>query len=92
MSKKKDGSRGGMALTLATTGGVFALRKILAFAWTKIRGKEPPTDLTDPKVTLAEALAWAVFTAIMAEAARFWIARATGQRREPETAADAESD
>ena len=90
MSKKKDGSGGHMGLTLATTGGVFVLRKVLAYAWTKTRGKEPPTDLTDPKVTLVEALAWAVFTAVLAEAARFWIARATGQRREPETA-DAES-
>ena len=33
-------------------------------AWTKVTGKEPPTDLTDPKVTLPEALAWAVATGV----------------------------
>lgn len=91
--KKKDDSGKHMAFTLATTGGVLVLRKVLAALWTKVVGKEPPTDVTDPKVSLAEAVAWAAATAIIVETARFGIAQATGHRRaEPVEAADTESD
>jgi hypothetical protein len=83
MSKKKDGSGGHLAITLATTGGVFVLRKVLATVWTKVTGKEPPTDLTDPRVTLPEALVWAITTAVIVETARFGIIRATRRREAP---------
>jgi hypothetical protein len=76
MSKKKDSSGGKLAVTLATTGGAFVLRKLLAVVWTKVVGKEPPIDLTDPKVTLVEAVGWAVVLAAIVETARFGIARA----------------
>jgi hypothetical protein len=76
-NKKDSGSNARLVTTVATTGGVFLLRKLLATAWTKITGKVPPTDLTDPKVTLPEALAWAVATGIVVEAARFAIVRST---------------
>jgi Protein of unknown function (DUF4235) len=76
-NKKDSGSNTRLVTTMATTGGVFLLRKLLATAWTKITGKVPPTDLTDPKVTLPEALAWAVATGIVVEAARFAIVRST---------------
>jgi Protein of unknown function (DUF4235) len=91
MSKKKDGSGGHIGLTLAMAGGAFILRKLLATAWTKILGKEPPTDLTDPKVTLPEAVGWAVLTAVIVETARFGIVRASTRRSEP-AVGDAESD
>lgn len=91
MSKKKDGGSGGhLGITLATTGGVFVLRKVLAAVWTKITGKEPPTDLTDPRVTLPEALVWAVTTAVIIETARFGIVRAT-RRKEAIAAPEPES-
>ena len=83
MSKKNDGSNARLGTTLATAGGVFLLRKVLAAAWTKITGKAPPTDLTDPKVTLPEALAWAVATGVIVETARFAIVRATARRPLP---------
>ena len=76
-NKKDSGSNTRLITTIATTGGVFLLRKVLATAWTKITGKVPPTDLTDPKVTLPEALAWAVATGVVVEAARFVIVRST---------------
>ena len=76
-NKKDSGSNARLITTIATTGGVFLLRKLLATAWTKITGKVPPTDLTDPKVTLPEALAWAVATGVVVEAARFVIVRST---------------
>ena len=66
------------------------LRKVLAIAWTKVTGKEPPTDLSDPKVTLPEALIWSVILAAIVETARFGITRAA-RRQAPSPAADAES-
>jgi len=78
MSKKSEGgSSTPLVVTMATTGGLLLLRKVLAGAWTKITGRVPPTDLTDPKVTLPEALAWAVATGLIVESARFAIVRAT---------------
>ena len=86
--KKKDsGSSGRMAGTLALTGGVFLLRKLLATAWTKVTGKVPPTDLTDPKVTLVEALAWSVATGIVVETARFAFVRSTMRKSLQESGA-----
>ena len=67
MSKKKDGSDGRAVLTLACHRGALVLRKLLAIAWTKVLGKEPPIDLTDPKVTFPEALGWAIVLAIIVE-------------------------
>lgn len=90
--KKKDGSGGHLAVTLATAGGVFVLRKVLATAWTKITGKEPPTDLSDPRVTLPEALGWAVTTAVIVETARFGLMRAARRQAASASAPDAESD
>jgi hypothetical protein len=80
---------GKLVSTVAVTGGIFLLRKVLATAWTKITGKVPPTDLTDPKVTLPEALAWAVATGVVVETARFFMVRAT-MRRAGEAPAEAE--
>ncbi len=60
----------------------------MATAWTKVTGKVPPTDLTDPKVTLAEALAWSVATGIVVETARFAIVRSTMRKSLPEAEAE----
>jgi hypothetical protein len=89
MSKKGDGANTRLVTTMAVTGGVFLLRKVLAVVWTKATGKNPPTDVTDPKVTLPEALAWAVATAIIVEAARFGIVRSTMRR--PASAVEGDS-
>jgi hypothetical protein len=79
---KKSGASGGLAVTLATTGALMLLRKVLATVWTKVTGKVPPTDLTDPKVTLPETLVWAVATGVIVETVRFAIVR-TAMRRSP---------
>jgi hypothetical protein len=86
MSKKKDGSDGHMALTVASVATPLVLRKVLATVWTKVFGKEPPIDLTDPKVTFVEALGWAVVLAVIVETARFGITRSARQRSALETA------
>ena len=85
MSKKGDGSGGKLLTTVATTGGVFVLRKLLATAWTKITGKTPPTDLSDPQVKLPEVLAWSIATGIIIESARFAIVRGTARRAVADT-------
>ena len=92
MSKKSEGSGGSstrMVTTLATTGGLLLLRKGLAAAWKKVTGRVPPTDLTDPKVTLPEALAWGVATALVLETVRFGIVRATMRKPEQESSTEA---
>lgn len=92
MSKKKDGSGGGMTLTLVSVGVPLLMRKVAAVIWTKAVGKEPPTDLTDPKVTFAEALGWSVAMAIIVESARFGMTRSAARRRSALEAAGTESD
>jgi len=81
---KKDGSGGNMMVMLTSTGVAFLVRRLLATGWTKVTGKEPPIDLTDPRVTLVEALGWAVLLGITVETARFYIIRATAKRALPE--------
>jgi hypothetical protein len=87
--KKKDsGSSGRMATTVALSGGVFLLRKLLGTGWTKITGKEPPTDLSDPKVTLVEALAWSIATGIVVETLRFYVLHTKTKRSLTEAEAE----
>ena len=81
---KKDDSGGHLVATVASTGAALAMRKLLITGWTKVTGKAPPIDLTDPRVTLVEALAWAVLLSVSIEAARFYIIRATAKRSLPE--------
>jgi hypothetical protein len=87
-SKKDGGSNARMLTMVAMTGGVFVLRKLMATAWTKFTGKVPPTDLTDPKVTLPEALAWSIATGIVVETARFAIVRTTMRKPSADTSAE----
>ena len=90
MSKKNAGSGGSntrLVTTMATTGALLLLRKGLAAAWQKATGRVPPTDLTDPKVTLPEALVWAVATGLVVETARFFIVRSTMRRPSADEAA-----
>ena len=88
MAKKGNGSNTKLITTVAVTGVVFLLRKLLATAWTKITGKVPPTDVSDPSVSLQDALVWAAATGVVIEAARFAIVRFT-MRRPAETDAEA---
>jgi hypothetical protein len=89
--KKKDDSGGHMTLTFATVAVPFVLRKVLAILWTKVVGKKPPIDLTDPKITFAEALGWAVVLAVIVEAARFGLTRSARQQSALEAAGTEEN-
>jgi Protein of unknown function (DUF4235) len=86
MSKKRSNSGGKMVAALATTGAVFIARKLVTVIWTRITGKQPPTDPTDPAVTIMQALSWAVIAGITVEAARVFATRATARRDQPDRA------
>ena len=82
--KKKGGATsGGLFVTLTSTGIALVMRRVLGAAWTKARGKEPPVDLTDPRVTFGEAIGWSVLLGIVVETARFFIIRAVAKRELP---------
>jgi hypothetical protein len=85
--KPAGGSGNRMVTTLAMTGGVFVMRKLLATVWTKVTGRTPPTNPTDPKVSLAEVLVWSVVSGLIVDSAQYAIVRAVMKRPEPGTAA-----
>ena len=63
-------------------GGVagFAARKATAFLWTRITGKEPPTNPEDPQVALGEALGWALLVGATVQIARTLVTRLASNR------------
>lgn len=81
----KRGDGGTKALgAVAAFAAAFAARKVIAFAWTRVTGKEPPSDPHDPQVGIGEALSWAVVTGVAIETARLLAVRAATRRlREP---------
>ena len=88
--KKKSADAGGhLLVTLTSTGVALVIRKVLGAGWTKVRGKEPPIDLTDPRVTFGEAIGWSILLGVAVETARFFIIRAVAKRALPQ-AGDAE--
>jgi hypothetical protein len=77
--KKEDiGTRVFNSLTTMASG--FIARKLVTFAWTKITGKEPPTNPEDPRVALTEALTWSVLTGVTVAAFRLLAIRAVARR------------
>jgi len=60
---------------VAAFGAAFIARKVLTFGWTKITGKEPPSE-QDTTAGWAEALGWAVVVGVGIQAARMVATRA----------------
>lgn len=81
MAKSKKGGSRNQKLTaaLATSAAVWLVRKLLAFGWQRATGKTPP-DPTDPKVSIVEALGWAVIAGVSIEATKLFTARMTTRR------------
>ena len=52
---------------LAAMAAAFVARKVLILAWTKVTGKEPPTNPEDPQVGLREALGWSMMAGVAVE-------------------------
>jgi hypothetical protein len=84
---RNGGDYGSKAVSaLAGAAAAFAMRKVLALAWTRATGHKPPEKAEDPQATLGEAVTWAVLMGAGVAAARVLAVRlATGQaaRRRP---------
>ena len=75
----ESGSNGGdgaskIVAVVAAFAAAFIARKALTFGWTKVTGKEPPSD-QDPDVSWAEALGWAMVIGVGIQAARMLATR-----------------
>ena len=76
----ESGSNGGgdgaskIVAVVAAFAAAFIARKALTFGWTKVTGKEPPSE-QDPDVGWAEALGWAVVIGVGIQAARMLATR-----------------
>jgi hypothetical protein len=55
----------------------FGTRKLVTAGWKKLTGKEPPSDPRDPRVSLGEALSWAIVLGVAMETARLVAIRVT---------------
>jgi NhaP-type Na+/H+ or K+/H+ antiporter len=63
----------------AAFAAAFVARKVLTFGWTKVTGKEPPSE-QDPDVGWAEALGWAVVIGVGIQAARMLATRTVSRK------------
>ena len=57
-------------------------RKILAFAWKKATGKEPPIDTESPEVSMGEAIGYAVVMGVGMSVAQIVVNRTAKKRYE----------
>lgn len=80
MSDKRGDGGSKVLGTLAAFAAAFAARKILAFGWKQVTGKEPPSDPRDPHVGIGEALSWAVLLGVGIETARLLAMRAATRK------------
>jgi hypothetical protein len=93
--KADPGTKVFNALTTMAAG--FVARKLITYAWTKVTGKEPPTNPEDPRVAFVEALSWSVLTGVTVAAFRLLAIRAVARRalsgadRESANAADGQA-
>lgn len=55
-------------------------RKILAFAWKKATGKEPPIDTESPEVSMGEAIGYAVVMGVGMSVAQIVVNRTAKKR------------
>jgi NhaP-type Na+/H+ or K+/H+ antiporter len=63
----------------AAFAAAFVARKVLTFGWTKVTGKEPPSE-QDPDVGWGEALGWAVVIGVGIQAARMLATRTVSRK------------
>ena len=82
-SDESGGGDGGGASKVVAIAAAFAAawitRKALTFGWTKVTGKEPPSE-QDPDVGWAEALGWAMVIGVGIQAARMVATRAVTKK------------
>ena len=74
-----DGGASKIVAVAAAFAAAFVARKVLTFGWTKVTGKEPPSE-QDPDVGWAEALGWAVVIGVGIQAARMVATRTVSRK------------
>ena len=74
-----DSAASKVVAVAAAFAAAFIARKVLTFGWTKVTGKEPPSD-QDPDVGWAEALGWAMVIGVGIQAARMVATRAVTKK------------
>lgn len=74
---------------LVGAGAAFVARKVLAFGWTKITGKEPPEHPEDPQVGLREALIWGLVLGAGVSTARMLATRAASRHQAADPSSEA---
>jgi Protein of unknown function (DUF4235) len=85
MSESDESGGGGdsgaskVVAVVAAFAAAFIARKVLTFGWTKVTGKEPPSE-QDPDVGWGEALGWAVVIGVGIQAARMVATRTVSRR------------
>lgn len=80
MSEKRGDGAAKALGALAAFAAAFVARKLITLAWTRVTGKEPPSDPQDPQVGIGEALSWAVIMGVAIETARLLAGRAATRR------------
>jgi len=76
MSNKRGDGLAKALGAFAAFAAAYAARKLVTVGWKRATGKEPPNDLHDPRVSMWEALSWAVVLGVAMEAARLLAQRA----------------
>jgi uncharacterized protein DUF4235 len=76
----KDSGGTKIAAFAAAFAAAWIARKVITFGWTKVTGKEPPSDPHDPHVGIGEALSWAVILGASIEGARLLATRAATRK------------
>ncbi len=66
---------GGAAAAAADLAADHYSRRAITAGWKRVTGREPPTDPSNPKVALREALSWAIVVGVGVEATRMLTAR-----------------
>jgi hypothetical protein len=74
-----DGGASKIVAIAAAFAAAWITRKALTFGWTKVTGKEPPSE-QDPDVGWAEALGWAMVIGVGIQAARMVATRAVTKK------------
>jgi hypothetical protein len=76
MSDKRGDGLAKVLGTVASIGAGYVVRKLVTAGWKRATGKEPPSDPQDPRVSIGEALSWAVVLGVTMETARLLAQRA----------------
>ena len=77
MADKRPDAFSQMVGVMAGLVAGFGTRKLVTAGWKKLTGKEPPSDPRDLRVSLSEALSWAIVLGVAMETARLVAIRVT---------------